>query len=129
MNRFPNPEPVQFFPRTELTLTGMQADPDITASQIHQLKAANEAAMATQGDEGVIGVLIREPENPYDPNAVQVHVPGIGKVGWVPAKTGDSARISAQLDAGYQVHCAVYARIDPDHPDNPGVTAVLWRTQ
>jgi len=74
-------------------------------------------------------VLIRNPENPHDTNAIEVHVPALGRsgmIGHVPA--GIAARLAPSIDAGAAYHSAVVAvLIHPDNPSNPGIEIRLER--
>ena len=74
-------------------------------------------------------VLIRNPENEYDANAIEVHVPGLGRegmIGHVPAPI--AARLAPTLDGGADYHAAVVAvLIHPDNPSNPGIEIRLER--
>lgn len=73
--------------------------------------------------------LVRNPENEYDANAIEVHVDALGSgsmLGHIPAPV--AAKIAPSLDRG-DAWEAVVSRIDrhPDHPDNPGVHVRLER--
>lgn len=64
--------------------------------------------------------LVRNPANKYDPNAIEVHVDGIGMVGHLTRPI--AARLAPALDAGDTFYAHVEAvLIDPDHPDRPGL--------
>lgn len=82
-----------------------------------------------QEPEGLPAVLIRRPDNSHDPNAVEVHVPEVGRVGHVPAKGAGLARkLAAELDDGVVWQAEVEdVLIDPDHPDRPGITVKVRR--
>ena len=77
-------------------------------------------------DEPLTAILVREPDNEYDPNAIAVHVPALGEhahLGHVPRNV--AARLAPQLDAGEQWQAGISEiRVHPDHPTNPGVTLV-----
>lgn len=78
--------------------------------------------------EGMAVVLVREPDNPHDPNAIAVHVPQdrIGKIGHVPAKMAE--RLAPELDAGLLWESSIFqVLIDPDHLDRPGISIRLQR--
>lgn len=82
--------------------------------------AADKLGPLTLG-EGPTVVLIREPLNPYDANAIEVHVPTVGKVGHVPKEI--AARLAPSLDSGTHFTASVAAvNVNPEHPDRPG----LW---
>ena len=51
-------------------------------------------------DPGSLVDLVREPDNPYDPNAVAVHVEGV-KCGYVPR--AQAKRLAADMDVGRKV--------------------------
>lgn len=68
-------------------------------------------------------LLVREPDNPADPNAIQVHVPALGRMGWVGFIPKDIAkRLAFRMDNGHLVQAWVSAvPIDPNHLDKPGL--------
>ena len=77
--------------------------------------------------EGIAVLLIRNPDNPVDPNAIEVHVPSIGAfVGHVPANV--ALRLAPALDAGELWQAEVNeVRNHPDYPDRPGIDITAWR--
>lgn len=80
--------------------------------------------MAEDMGEPIPVVLIREPDNPHDPNAIAVHVPSLGeimgKVGHVPAAL--AKRFAPHLDAGEQWQGNItQLRLDHNHPQQPGL--------
>lgn len=80
-------------------------------------------------DEPLPCVLVREPANQYDPNAVEVHVPSLGASALIGHLTRPiAARVAREMDAGtiWTAH-VVCVRVDPDHPDRPGVDIHLAR--
>ena len=83
----------------------------------------------TPGDEGVGCVLKRRPDNTHDANAVEVHVPSLGDLGFVghlPA--GVAARVAPALDDGVDLLTHVASvLIDPNYPDRPGVSIQICR--
>lgn len=71
--------------------------------------------------------LVRNPENPYDSNAVEVRYTGhmLGHL----AKDV-AARIAPLLDAGEEIRASVFqVRISPDNPNNPGLDILLDRSK
>lgn len=50
-------------------------------------------------------VLVREPDNQYDPNAIQVHTEDGCFIGFVPKAV--AARFAPLIDAGTEVMCEV----------------------
>jgi hypothetical protein len=77
-------------------------------------------AEADGSQEGVAVVLIRNPNNEHDPNAIEVHVPALGQIGHVPREL--AAEMAPRLDAGEKVIAAVVSvRIQEGHEDRPGV--------
>lgn len=72
-------------------------------------------------------LLVREPDNQYDPNAVQVHLPILGRegfVGFIPATT--AIKLAPKLDAGLEVEAAVVGVWVTDHaPEKPGLEIQL----
>lgn len=77
-------------------------------------------------DEGITAVLIRDPENDYDTNAVQVHVPAIGRIGSLPRTL--AARVAPSMDGGNPWTAEVTrVRIDPDHDERPGADVLITK--
>jgi hypothetical protein len=75
--------------------------------------------------EQLAGILIRDPRNPHDTNAIEVHVPLLEcRVGFLPAQL--AAIIAPELDAGdvrYTVD--VWAVPNLIKPEFPGVRCLL----
>jgi len=76
------------------------------------------------GDVTVPVILIRNPDNEYDPSAIEVHVPTLGRrasmIGHVPRDL--AARLAPSLDRGDAWHVTVaVVLVDPEHPDRPGI--------
>lgn len=98
---------------------------------IHRLAALASQHMLTAGQmEPIPAVLVRNPGNPYDSNAIEVHVPALGDqamIGHLPG--GVARRFAPALDAGAARYRAsiTEARIHPDHPDRPGIDVELER--
>lgn len=79
-------------------------------------------------EEGPAVVLRRDPDNPHDSNAIQVHVPqeGIGMIGHVPKEI--AARLAGELDIGIHWRSHLYnVLIQNGHEDRPGITVKLQR--
>jgi len=71
-------------------------------------------------------ILKRNPDNPYDSNAIEVHSPQIGMLGHVPRDV--AARWAADLDAGQKFRTGVAAvLVSPGHEDNPGISIAVRR--
>lgn len=77
--------------------------------------------------EGIAVLLIRNPDNPHDENAIEIHVPSIGAfVGHVPANV--ACRLAPDIDAGAVWQAEVNeVRTHPDYPDRPGIDIRAWR--
>jgi hypothetical protein len=81
----------------------------------------------SQGDllgEPIPVRLIRNPENEHDENAVEVHVPILGRhgtmIGHVPREL--AARLAPRMDEGIAFSVAIKAvYVDPAHEDRPGI--------
>lgn len=71
--------------------------------------------------EPLAAVLIRNPQNEHDGNAIEVHVPALGQMIGHVWKI-EAAYLAPRIDAG-EVWAAqiVKARINPEHPDRPGI--------
>lgn len=84
---------------------------------LHRLRMLDDERT---GPEPLVALLVRDYEND-DPNAVAVHVPAVGKVGFVPRDRNEP--IAVLLDGGRPIAASVaLVRIHPDHPDRPGIT-------
>lgn len=85
------------------------------------------AGMAdADGYESIPAVLIRNPDNEHDANAIQVHVPAANTmIGHLPRAL--ASRLAPLIDAG-QVWQAEIRRVlvHPDHPDRPGIEIRVW---
>lgn len=77
--------------------------------------------------EPIAAVLVRDPNNPHDSNAVEVHVPAIDqRVGFIPRDL--AARVAAWLDAGRSIRCGISTvLVSPGHEDRPGVSLICER--
>ena len=84
---------------------------------------------AEAAGESLVAVIIRNPQNEYDTNACEVHVPALGSEGMVGHITRPVARrLAALLDAGVRFQGEVHSiRVHPDNPSNPGLTVRLAR--
>lgn len=79
--------------------------------------------------EPVACIIVRNPDNPYDANACEVHAPSLGNWAMLGHLTRPiAARLAPELDAGHiwQAHVS-NVRIHPDHLENPGVDIHLTR--
>lgn len=98
-------------------------------NNLHQLQALIDWQDGQPGTEPLSVVLIRNPDNPHDPNAVEVHVPALTENGFIGHFGRDNARpIAALLDSGERLSASVYrCRVDADHPSNPGIDILIKR--
>lgn len=73
--------------------------------------------------EGPPVLLVRNPANEFDANAIEVHVPLLGRrqfIGHIPKEL--AARWAPRLDAGWTASASVVAvPVNPDHIDRPGL--------
>ena len=87
------------------------------------------AEAAEANGERLPVVLVRNPANPYDANAVEVHIPALGDmamIGHVPRD--QAARLAPRMDAGDRFIAEVsWCRIDPAHTDKPGIDIAVAR--
>jgi hypothetical protein len=100
----------------------------VTAAQTRALGWTGES----DGPVDVPVLLVRNPDNPHDENAVEVHVPAMGRaasmIGHVPRDL--AARLAPSLDRGDVWSARIGAvLVDPEHPDRPGVEVMLERLQ
>lgn len=102
-------------------------------AEIHEQRQAADVRAGGDGSGVPVPlILIRDPENPADPNAVEVHAPilGRGGAGWVGFVPRDlAAKLAPSMDRGDVWE----ARLDrvlvmPEHPDRPGASVVIERT-
>ena len=99
------------------------------------LEAAQKAALGwgdTSSDEPtrLPVALVRNPDNEHDSNAIEVHVPALGRresmVGHVPREL--AARLAPSLDRGDEWDAAVASvLVTPEHPDRPGLEVLVER--
>lgn len=83
------------------------------------------AIVHTHRREDISVALVRNPDNPYDSNAIQVRYMGY-MVGHLPKEV--AARIAPILDAGGEYEAIVFqVRISPENPNNPGLDILLER--
>lgn len=83
-------------------------------------------------DEPLAAVLIREPDNEHDPNAIAVHVPALGDewghIGYLMRPVAE--RLAPALDSGETWQGEVVSvLIDPDYLDRPGISIKCARAQ
>lgn len=111
-----------------LALLGERLDFDVAGESFRDgypdnlLRLRQVEEESTGSGESIACVLIRDPKNEHDSNAIEVHVPGeAGHVGYVPADL--AARLAPLLDDGMQLHAwTIRVRVHPDAPDRPGLT-------
>lgn len=92
---------------------------------LHEL----DAVWGKHLDEPLTVVLIRNPKNEYDKNAIEVHVPSLGDKGMIGHLTRPIAqRMAPEMDAGVVWSADVESvLIDPDHLDRPGISITCKR--
>jgi HIRAN domain len=104
----------------ELAGRGIRVGAVAGAGQHHAEALATDAVAP-----GAPLLLRRDPDNPHDPNAIQVHPAGGGaQVGWVPREL--AAELAPELDAG-RPWAAVVLREQRRSPRDPrhGLTMLL----
>lgn len=89
---------------------------------LHRLSEVSDRARLD--GEPLAVVLKRNPDNQYDSNAIEVHVPAIGDGGFIGHLTRPiAARMAPELDRGERWLAEVGdVLIDPDHMDRPGIS-------
>lgn len=93
---------------------------------------ARVSADQQPGDEALSVVLLRNPANPHDANAVEVHVPALpGDLGMIGHVSRDNAaRLAPLLDAGIRFRSWIAGvRINPTHMDRPGIDVAITRAE
>lgn len=90
------------------------------------LWALDRAAIeAEHTGEPLVVVLRRNPDNPYDANAVEVHVPALGEEwGMIGHLTRPiAARLAPEMDSGVEWRAAIESvLINPEFLDRPGIS-------
>jgi hypothetical protein len=89
---------------------------------LHALSEASDRARLD--GEPLSVVLVRNPKNQYDSNAIEVHVPALGEGGFIGHLTRPiAARMAPEIDAGETWIAEVGdVLINPAHMDRPGIT-------
>jgi hypothetical protein len=99
-------------------------DAFVVEAQTKQLGWSGEAV-----DERVEAVLIRNAENEFDENAVEVHIPMLGRrsmIGHVPRDL--AAKLAPSLDRGDVWKCEVETvLVSAENPEQPGIQIVMER--
>lgn len=83
------------------------------------------AADAERSGEPLRVILVRNPDNEYDSNAIQVHVPALGdEWGFIGHLTRPiAARMAPEMDNDIEWEAEIVSvLIDPDHLDRPGIS-------
>lgn len=110
----------------EAAVVGMSFTPGYPQT-LHDLSAMQLEAEVL--GEPLVAIVVREPDNPHDHNAVAVHVPALGedgKIGHLPRPI--AARLAVELDTDVRWSAQVsWVRVDPNHPDRPGISINLKR--
>ena len=106
------------------------ANVDRVAEMVDAAKVATLGWSSAADASGVEVVLIRDLDNEYDPNAIEVHVPALGRhrsrIGHVPRELAE--RIAPSLDRGDEWDARVASvLVQPEHPDRPGVEITAER--
>lgn len=101
-------------------------------SNLHQLQALYDwqgSSARHVEPEPLSVVLRRNPDNRYDPNAIEVHVPALGTEGMIGHLSREHAAIIApMMDAGRHFAAHVHrCKILPSQPQNPGIEIAVTR--
>ena len=81
------------------------------------------AGLSAKGPESLQAQLVRASDNPFDTNAIEVHVSPVGNIGFVPGEM--AASLAPLIDEGQLFECEVWVRIDKRRPDRPGAEVRL----
>jgi hypothetical protein len=100
------------------------------STMVEEARMATIQATATWADIAAAvaefpAFVVRDQNNSHDPNAIEVHIPALGRrgfVGFVPKEL--AVRWAPRMDDGEMPEAFVDSRIHPGHLDNPGIT--LW---
>lgn len=96
----------------------------------HNLLALRDVAEEAEArGERLRALLIRNPDNAHDANAVEVHIPVLGSAGMIGHISRDNAaRLAPLMDSGVQFAAEVsWCRINPAHLDRPGIDIAITR--
>jgi hypothetical protein len=101
-------------------------------NNLHMLRKIHEDAVTDLHGEQLAVVLVRNPANRFDKNAIEVHVPALGTdmamIGHVPRDI--AARLAPLLDQGVRFHTHISdVRINPAHMDRPGIDIAVQRVE
>lgn len=109
-------------------VVGVSFTPQYPAN-LHALDHEWREGRNDYGLEPLPAILIRNPDNEHDSNAIQVHVPALGAGAFVGHLTSPiAARLAPELDAGVPWRADVVdVLIHPSHPDRPGISVRLTR--
>jgi hypothetical protein len=111
-------------PQFESSVVGVTFAPDYPQSVI-QLEI--DHMMFGDRDERMPALLIRNPDNEYDSNAIEVHSPGAGHIiGHLPKAL--AMKLAPRLDAG-EIWQAEFTevRVSDEAPDRPGIGVSIHR--
>lgn len=100
-------------------------------NNLHLLRDIEQQAVAENRAEWLSVVLVRNPANPHDTNAVEVHVPALGDMAMIGHLARDvAARLAPLLDQGVKFHSYLSGvRINPNHMDRPGIDVAIARAE
>ncbi len=114
--------------KTSFRVVGVTFVPDYPNNMVRLHEMVQNAAGQVGwdnigGDAGVDAVLVRNPDNEYDENAIEVHVPALGRtssmIGHVPADL--AAKLAPSLDRGDEWAARLDSVLFMDgHSDRPG---------
>jgi HIRAN domain len=82
--------------------------------------------------EPLVVILVRNPANSFDANAIEAHVPALGdEWGMIGHLTRPiAARMAPEIDSGVRWSAQVVSvLIDPEHLNNPGVSVACARLE
>ena len=119
------------FHATVVGVTFARGYPDSLTGLVDAWQYAELQAMEAgeRGPEPLAALLVRNPGNAADANAVEVHVPAAATdshVGHLPAAL--AARLAPAMDAGEHWAAKVLdVVVHPDHPDRPGISITCHR--
>jgi hypothetical protein len=113
-------------PRWSTKLVGVTFTGPGYADRLGWLQA--EHIRSTAEGHSIAALLIRNPANPHDGNAVEVHIAGVGMVGHIGG--GMARRLAPLLDNGERWRAVLdEVIVDPDHPTNPGIAVTIFQAK
>lgn len=96
-------------------------------SRLYAIRDALQSLRVAKLPPKITVRLVRAPQNPADANAIEVHVPPVGMIGWIAREK--AAELAPYMDGKKGPYVVTAEIIDipvqPEHPDNPGAVITV----